>query len=202
MAQLASDAKRMLCTTHKSGTRNTAIRRTSRIIEPQRSRSGAGNRHRANGLPFPRVLQAKLSIGKANDPFEREADRVASEVMRVPTEMNETNVARVQHTALGNQSIQRQCACKGSCDKCKKKQLSLKRVSARRRFPRVMESVSEAHFLMARKVSFQPAGLAATLTSILQSRGNSLCPAVRPQEREELLLLPIVTARPRFSVTP
>ncbi len=114
----------------KSQTRQPAPRTrapgvgTGSVRSRSKSSVGPGNRHRANALPVPGVLQAKLTIGKANDPFEQEADRVASEVMRMP---HETNVASVQHGA--GPSIQRQCACKGSCDKCKKKQLSLKRVS-------------------------------------------------------------------------
>ena len=39
-------------------------------------------------------MQAKLSIGKANDQFEQEADLIASEVMRMP---NDTNAASVRH---------------------------------------------------------------------------------------------------------
>jgi outer membrane protein OmpA-like peptidoglycan-associated protein len=115
----------MMCKTQKSGATNTVPRRTGGTVGPQRARDGAGNRHRANALALPGVLQAKLSIGKANDPFEQEADRVASEVMRMS---NEPNAASVQHGV--SPSIQRQCACGGACDKCKKKQMSLKRVSA------------------------------------------------------------------------
>lgn len=33
----------------------------------------------------PAFLQAKLSIGAANDRYEREADRVADRVMRMPS---------------------------------------------------------------------------------------------------------------------
>src|SRR6185503_40508 len=93
-----------------------------RAHEQPGTRSGAGNHHRANGSG---VLQTKLAIGKANDPFEQEADRVAAEVMSMPLQQRATNVDQV---AVGNQSIQRQCACHGTCDKCKNKQLSLKRL--------------------------------------------------------------------------
>jgi outer membrane protein OmpA-like peptidoglycan-associated protein len=109
----------------KSGAPNTAARKAGGVVAVPKNRLGAGNHQRANGLALPGVLQAKLTIGKANDPFEQEADRVASEVMRMP---NDTNAASVQHGA--GPAIQRQCACGGACDKCKKKQLSLKRVSA------------------------------------------------------------------------
>jgi outer membrane protein OmpA-like peptidoglycan-associated protein len=66
-------------------------------------------------------------VGKANDPFEHEADRVANEVMSMPSD---TDAARPDHAVGGEQLMQRKCACSGGCDKCKKKQLSLKRVSA------------------------------------------------------------------------
>jgi hypothetical protein len=35
-------------------------------------------------LPLPRVVQPKLAVGRADDPLEREADRVADQVMRMP----------------------------------------------------------------------------------------------------------------------
>lgn len=60
--------------------------------QPKSQRGEVGNRHRADPLPVPGVLQAKLAIGKANDPLEREADRVANEVMRTP---HNTNIASV-----------------------------------------------------------------------------------------------------------
>ena len=48
------------------------------------------------------VLQPKLRVGAANDPLEREADRVADQVMRMPEE-------RVQRACLAcNDEIQRQ----------------------------------------------------------------------------------------------
>ena len=116
----------MMTKTQKTEGTNATARRTSGVVATPRGRAGAGNRHRANALPFSGVLQAKLTIGPANDPFEQEADRVASEVMRMP---NDTNGTSLQHTAGGiDQLVQRQCACKGTCDKCKKTQLNLKRV--------------------------------------------------------------------------
>ena len=107
---------------HKNGATNTAARKAGYVATAPKNREGAGNRHRANDS---RVLQAKLVIGKANDPFEQEADRVASEVMRMGSEIE----VATMNQGGGTNSIQRQCACGGACDKCKKKQLSLKRVS-------------------------------------------------------------------------
>ena len=113
----------MLCKTQKGGVTNTATHKATTVISGRKILNGAGNRHRANRRG---VLQTKLTIGKANDPFEQEADRVASEVMRTNSE---SEVATIDN-AGGVRSIQRQCSCYGTCDKCKKKQLSLKRVSA------------------------------------------------------------------------
>jgi hypothetical protein len=35
--------------------------------------------------PLPGILQAKLAVGKVDDPLEDEADQVADQVMRMPT---------------------------------------------------------------------------------------------------------------------
>ncbi len=90
-----------------------------------KSTGAAGNHRRANALPVSGVLQAKLTIGKANDPFEQEADRVAGEVMRTSADTAISNLA-----PSDGKVVQRKCSCgggTGGCDKCKKKQLSLKR---------------------------------------------------------------------------
>ncbi len=113
----------MMSKTQRIATANTVARRASGVVAGPKNREGAGNRHRANGRG---LLQTKLAIGKANDPFEQEADRVASEVMRMNSE---SGVARIDRAGVVP-SVQRQCACGGGCDKCKKKQLRLKRVSA------------------------------------------------------------------------
>jgi outer membrane protein OmpA-like peptidoglycan-associated protein len=113
----------MMCKTQKSGATNTVTHKAGGVVAAPKNREGAGNHQRANTLPVPGVLQAKLTIGKANDPFEQEADRVASEVMRMGSKSEVTKM----NQADGARSVQRQCACGGACDKCKKKQLSLKR---------------------------------------------------------------------------
>lgn len=79
-------------------------------------------------LPWP--IQAKLEVGTVDDPLEREADRVAEQVMRMRDPMASTN-----STARGSSSylqtgrpealeatLQRKCSCGGSCDKCKAEQ--------------------------------------------------------------------------------
>src|SRR5258705_5966953 len=48
-----------------------------------------------------RAIQAKLRVGEPGDQFEVEADRVADQVMRMP-----------------EPSVQRACACGGTCDDC------------------------------------------------------------------------------------
>jgi len=51
-------------------------------------------------------IQAKLDVGAVDDPLEREADRVAEHVMRMPS----------------NERLPRTCSCGGSCDTCKGEQ--------------------------------------------------------------------------------
>jgi Domain of unknown function (DUF4157) len=64
-------------------------------------------------LPWP--IQAKLKVGAVDDPLEREADRVAERVMRMPDTW--AAAGAFSKSALG---VQRKCACGGSCDDCKK----------------------------------------------------------------------------------
>src|SRR5664279_3288066 len=52
------------------------------------------------------IIQPKLEIGAVNDPLEREADRVAEQVMRMPD-------PSISTAARGGQVLQRKCAeCK------------------------------------------------------------------------------------------
>jgi len=62
-------------------------------------------------LPYP--TQAKLEVGPVSDPLEREADRVAEQVIHMP--------AAGPRPALSESGpgVQRKCSCGGSCDKCK-----------------------------------------------------------------------------------
>ncbi|MBC8754325.1 DUF4157 domain-containing protein [Kordia sp. YSTF-M3] len=68
---------------------------------------GKGNQHSF----IPPIIQAKLTIGKSNDKYEKEADQVADKVMRMPT---------------GNQSqtVQRKC------NKCNEDKLQMKPLAA------------------------------------------------------------------------
>jgi hypothetical protein len=63
--------------------------------------------------PLPRPLQAKLQVGSVDDPLEREADRVADHVMRMPEAKSAPS--------SGAFALQRKCDCCGTCDKCKEK---------------------------------------------------------------------------------
>src|SRR5208283_2839666 len=51
-------------------------------LHPADRRSPAGPESRRLQMPLP--IQAKLEIGAVGDPLEREADRVAGEVLRMP----------------------------------------------------------------------------------------------------------------------
>ena len=75
----------------------------SRLSERRMDAQRAEIRHILYG---PR-LQAKLRVGAANDPLEREADRVADQVMRMPApeRVEETAVLRREEET----AIQRQC---------------------------------------------------------------------------------------------
>jgi hypothetical protein len=53
------------------------------------------------GLPWP--IHAKIEVGAVDDPLEREADRVAEQVVRMP-----------------DHRLQRKCACGGTCSECSK----------------------------------------------------------------------------------
>jgi outer membrane protein OmpA-like peptidoglycan-associated protein len=100
----------------------TPVASVGGVREKPKAPVGHGNHIRANALQPSRILQAKLAIGKSNDPFEHEADRVANEVMGMPSKRNVGSL----HTA-SDRMVQRKCACGGACDDCKKKRLSLKR---------------------------------------------------------------------------
>ncbi len=76
------------------------------------------------------ALQTQLVIGKPNDQFEQEADRVADQVMmRMPGDGQDLDVSTF---ASSNHRLQRKCACggaagpSGECEECnKKKRLDL-----------------------------------------------------------------------------
>ncbi|HET9281859.1 MAG TPA: DUF4157 domain-containing protein [Candidatus Angelobacter sp.] len=85
--------------------------------------TGGGNHFRHNFADIPvfhrpvRGIQAKLTVNVPGDAYEQEADRVAEQVMRM-TEPQAAPISQVSGRAAG---VQRECACGGTCDDCKKK---------------------------------------------------------------------------------
>jgi hypothetical protein len=79
----------------------TAVAKTERAESP-----GA----EVAGLPRYLAIQPKLAVGAPDDPFEKEADRVADHVMRMP----EPDGAGLPFAVLSVSRIQRRCAaCSG-----------------------------------------------------------------------------------------
>jgi hypothetical protein len=80
-------------------------------------RSLAGSRpavtRNAGAPPLP--IQPKLEVGAADSPLEREADRVAQQVMRQPG----PDGAAQRSITHGGSRLERKCACGGTCAKCK-----------------------------------------------------------------------------------
>ena len=90
--------------------KNDFARGRTHEVEPQKATTGG-----STGLPA--FLQPKLHVGAIDDPLEREADRVAEQVMS----SDDTVIA----TSNGNTGIQRKCECGGSscgeCEACRDK---------------------------------------------------------------------------------
>jgi hypothetical protein len=78
--------------------------------------------------PLPWPVQAKLEVGAVDDPLEREADRVAEQVMRMPepvaldhpTPANSSSATLKPPGKLSDSAatVRRKCSCGGSCEKC------------------------------------------------------------------------------------
>jgi len=66
--------------------------------------------------PLPWPIQAKLEIGSVDDPLEREADSVATQIMRMPGW--KASGTPITQAVTG---VQRKCSCGGTCDACKGK---------------------------------------------------------------------------------
>ena len=86
---------------------------------------------RTGFTPLPWPIQAKLEVGAVDDPLEREADRVAEQVMRMPepaksvgSTMWHARLAGTPGVPTQSESValRRTCSCGGSCDKCKAEQ--------------------------------------------------------------------------------
>ncbi|HEY6445757.1 MAG TPA: DUF4157 domain-containing protein [Acidobacteriaceae bacterium] len=88
--------------------------------QPNSGEDGSsGAKQRAGFLPWPiqtKLIQAKLEVGAADDPLEREADRVAAQVLRVP----DTGAGGTPAVASdGPPGVQRKCSCGGTCAQCR-----------------------------------------------------------------------------------
>jgi hypothetical protein len=77
--------------------------------QPQKQASPDPARSRFGPMPEPAAapiqIQPKMKVSTPGDPFEREADRIANQVMRMP-----------------ESQLQRTCACGGGCPKCQTQQ--------------------------------------------------------------------------------
>ena len=82
-------------------------RRATRGVGSRAGFVGLAPRLDAAISALPPRIQAKLEIGRPNDRFEREADRVAGQVMR-----------------MAEPTVQRACACGGACPSCRASQRS------------------------------------------------------------------------------
>jgi len=103
--------------THRPGHQNTT--RASERPAPRRFSAHPTGRQAIRRALAPYGVQYKLTVGEPGDVYEREADRVADQVMRMP-----------------NNQLQRACACGGSCAACQ-------RTSSQETAPRIQRRVAD-----------------------------------------------------------
>ncbi len=115
--------------------------------------------------PSP-VIQTKLAINRPGDEFEQEADRIAHQVMRM-----ETPTPVPPATTTASPTIQRKCACGGSCSKCKGDQ------------PENEPENDQEHKLLQRKpadaTTSHPLAVPPAVHQVLSSPGRPLDAATR-----------------------
>src|SRR5271157_335234 len=75
----------------------------------------------------PGLIQTKLTVNEPGDAFEREADRVADAVMRMPAPPTANATASLRESTSPNK-VQRACSCGGSCKDCQEKAAVVQRV--------------------------------------------------------------------------
>ena len=107
--------------------------------------------------PLSWPIQAKLEIGAVDDPLEREADRIAEQVMRMPdpsalssptaSDMRPGHQGGYPTLSESGPAIRRKCSCGGTCDTCKadkadEEQGKLQRKPALSRISRLGSSAS------------------------------------------------------------
>src|SRR5581483_10841333 len=107
-----------------------------------------------------RRLQAKLKVNAPGDQYEQEADRVAEQVMRI----SEPRQA-LPAVSSASGSVQRKCACGGTCSKCQSEQ----------------SEHEHEHLQMKSAGPNAVAGIAAPpiVHDVLRSPGQPLDPTVR-----------------------
>jgi len=115
--------------------------------------------------PSP-VIQTKLAINQPGDEFEQEADRIAQQVMHM-----ETPAQAPPATATAPPTIQRKCACGGTCSKCKGEE------------PENESENNQEHNLLQRKAAdataSHPLTVPSTVHQVLNSAGVPLDTATR-----------------------
>ncbi len=102
---------------------NQAVQRMLRSAEGPDSAadSGQGVLHRtAFSAPGAAMLQRKLQINQPGDTYEQEADRISEQVMRMPAPAGLPAASPAKISGGGPASVQRECACGGTCAKCQK----------------------------------------------------------------------------------
>ena len=105
--------------------RNVLLSPTASYGQPDSGKAGKPGLPRQPGIqPLP--MQTKLEVGTVDDPLERQADRAADLVTRMPAPgpASAPDGSAKAHTANSPvpghaASLQRKCACGGTCDKCK-----------------------------------------------------------------------------------
>jgi Domain of unknown function (DUF4157) len=70
--------------------------------------------------PTRLLIQRKLTVNAPGDAYEHEADRVTEQVMRMPQPQTAA-VGPASAPSGSAPAVQRECACGGSCEDCKKK---------------------------------------------------------------------------------
>jgi hypothetical protein len=96
---------------------NVALHAPNDCNEPSSGEGGrSGATQYTGSLPWP--MQAKLEVGAVEDPMEREAERMAEHVMRMP---DAGAVAPPDVTGGGIPGVQRKCSCGGMCARCSTK---------------------------------------------------------------------------------
>lgn len=95
--------------------KQTATRGSTHTPQPQSARSGRGVAL-SPPLAFPStaMLQPRLEIGPVDDPLERQADAMARRIVDGPTPASSASIS------AATPSVQRQCACGGTCPDCSK----------------------------------------------------------------------------------